>query len=841
MKRPKVLLIGWDAADWQIIGPLLAKGEMPALKSLIDKGVYGNMATMNPPYSPMLWTTVATGKTPDKHGILGFIELMPDLQGVRPVTVHSRKSRALWNILHHEGFKSNIVGWWPSFPSEPINGHIVSDKFQKIKGSPKESSNFEKGTTYPENLIEQIKDLKLFPNEITEAHILPFMPNAAKINQEKDRSLISFAKVISENVSVHAAATHLLRHTDWDFMTIYYDLIDHLCHAFMKYHPPKLAAVPHELFDIYKDTVKGAYKFQDMMLSRALDLIGPDTNIIVVSDHGYESGQNRIIKMPKYPAAPSLEHRQFGIFVAAGPNIKRNEKVFGLGLVDVAPTILQMFNLPIGKDMDGKVALDIFKESKHPEYIDSWDNLKGDFGEHHSKLTGAELGDQDTMDQLIELGYIEKPDEKIEDAILKTKCDLKYNLARVYIGKNELDKAKEILLELMEEELVDTIPYLMDLLNISLKEKSFDLAEKYLNELKIREKKFRIRTYLAESKILLSKGLISEALEVLEEAKNNKPNSEIWYQIGKIYMNLSDYRSAQKAFENSLEMESDRAKVHNALANCFLQTNNYEDALDHALTSIELVKYYPEAHYTLGNALEKLGDIENAKMAFETATKLKPKKHFRAEHALQNLGNNNQPQKGFKYWDDQIVIVSGLPRSGTSLMMQMLHLGGMEVLTDNNRKSDVSNPKGYYEFDPVMSIHKDNSWLNLAQNKVIKVVAPLLKHLDPEYRYKVIFMNRDLTEIIQSQQKMRGKDIETLPLSLFKAFERQLDHVELWKENEPGIELLNINYTDVLENPEQEIASIQNFIGIKLDVANMVGCVDKSLYRNRSKGVNSKD
>ncbi|MCH7524871.1 MAG: alkaline phosphatase family protein [Bacteroidetes bacterium] len=132
----KVLLIGWDAADWKIIGPLMAKGEMPALKKLIDKGVYGNMSTMNPPYSPMLWSTVATGKTPDKHGVLGFIELLPNMKGIRPVTVTSRKAKAIWNILHNQGYKSNIVGWWPSHPAEPINGVVVTDKFQKVKERP---------------------------------------------------------------------------------------------------------------------------------------------------------------------------------------------------------------------------------------------------------------------------------------------------------------------------------------------------------------------------------------------------------------------------------------------------------------------------------------------------------------------------------------------------------------------------------------------------------------------------------------------------------------------------------------------------------------------------------
>ena len=92
--KQKLLLVGWDAADWQIIGPLLSKGLMPSLKKIIDNGVYGNMSTMNPPYSPMLWSSVATGKTPDKHGVLGFVEVMPNKNGIRPVTANSRKSRA---------------------------------------------------------------------------------------------------------------------------------------------------------------------------------------------------------------------------------------------------------------------------------------------------------------------------------------------------------------------------------------------------------------------------------------------------------------------------------------------------------------------------------------------------------------------------------------------------------------------------------------------------------------------------------------------------------------------------------------------------------------------------
>jgi len=862
----KVLLIGWDAADWKLIWPLIAKGHMPALKGLIERGVYGNMGTMDPPYSPMLWSSVATGKTPDKHGVLGFIEIMPNLKGIRPVTVNSRKAKALWNILHHEGYKSNVVGWWPSFPAEPINGVVVSDAFQKVKIDPNEKSPIAKGTIHPQSLTKDIHDLRMFPWEITDAHILPFIPKAADIDQEKDKGLQSFAKIMAQNVSVHAASTYVMREKEWDFMAVYYDLIDHFCHAFMKFHPPKQRPIPQDMFEIYKDTVVGAYRFQDMMLERTLELVDKETTVIVMSDHGFESGHKRILKMPKYPAAPALEHRQFGIFVAAGPNIKQNEKAFGLGLIDIAPTILHLFDLPIGSDMDGKPALDILKEIKPPNYIDSWEDVEGDFGQHKQVEDGDLLSDQETLQQLVDLGYIEKPDEKIENAIMKTSCDLKHNLARVYMGKKNYDKAKELLLELINtkypvyeekdlkqgedkkpnpqgikagDPIVDIIPYFMDLLTISLAENDFDLAESYLNELRTRDKKFEINTYFSEAKILVGKGKVQKALKVLNEAKNNRPNSEVWYQIGKIYMQLNRFEEAKEAFENALKFEVDKAKFHQSLAACLIRLGDFEDAADHALTAIELVKYFPEAHYSLGEALEKMGDLENAKMAYDTAAKLKPQSHHRAERAIENVEEKLNKTGGFtdknehKYRKDQIVVVSGLPRSGTSLMMQMLHKGGLEALTDHDRKADDSNPKGYFEYNPVMSIHKDNSWLELAQNKSVKVVAPLLKFLSPKYRYKVIFMNRDIGEVIKSQQKMIGKNQDVLPVKLFEAYNKQLNQVETWKQKEPGVELIYVDYTEVLNETDKVIQKINAFVGLDLNTEVMASCVDRTLYRNK--------
>jgi len=705
---------------------------------------------------------------------------------------------------------------------------------------PKKTNPLRDGTIHPKSMNKELADLRMRPYEITEAHVLPFFPKAAEVDQEKDKGIGVFCKLMAENVSVHNAATNLIRTTEWDFMAVYYDLIDHFCHAYMKYHPPRMATIPPKLYDIYKGGIEGAYRFQDMMLGRMLQLIDDDTTLVIMSDHGFESGGKRIIKMPKYPAAPSLDHRQFGIFVAKGPNIKKNEKIFGLGLIDIAPTILNHYNLPVGNDMDGKVALDIFINPNTPKYIESWEKVTGDFGEIDENVKLDSVSERETMQQLIDLGYIEKPDEKVEDQVLKTSCDIKHNLARVYLGKKDLETARKILLELIQEkEPVNVIPYYMDLLTISLKQEEFDQAEEYLKILRSKDDEFSFTTHFAEARILVGKGDPEKALALLKEALKTKPSSQMFYQIGRVYRRMGKLEEAKAYFENAIEIETDKAKFHRAYAEVNLRLGNYEEAADSAITSIELVKYFPDAHYTLGEALEKMGDLENAKIAYETAARLKPKTFHRAEKAIENINEKiNEPlhlkdKSEFKYRKDQIVVVSGLPRSGTSLMMQMLNKGGISPLVDGKRKADVSNPKGYFEYEPVMSLHKDNSWLHEGKDKVVKIVAPLLKHISSEYRYKIIFMKRDLTEVVKSQQKMIGKDPNTIPVKLYNSYHEQLKQVEVWKEKEPGVELIYVDYTEVLEDPNSITEKIEKFVGVTLDQPAMASCVDKSLYRNK--------
>src|ERR1043166_4739628 len=174
--KPKVLLIGWDAADWKVIEPLLAKGEMPNLARLMAAGVHGNVATIYPALSPMLWTSIATGKRAYKHGIHGFCEPLPDGSGVRPISLLSRKTKAVWNILNQTGHRSVVVGWWPSHPAEPLNGVMVSNHFPQPVGEPGNLPPLPAGTIHPAALADSLGELRVNPMELSGEFLRFFVP-----------------------------------------------------------------------------------------------------------------------------------------------------------------------------------------------------------------------------------------------------------------------------------------------------------------------------------------------------------------------------------------------------------------------------------------------------------------------------------------------------------------------------------------------------------------------------------------------------------------------------------------------------------------------------------------
>lgn len=187
-----------------------------------------------------------------------------------------------------------------------------------------------------------------------------------------------------------------------------------------------------------------------------------------------------------------------------------------------------------------------------------------------------------------------------------------------------------------------------------------------------------------------------------------------------------------------------------------------------------------------------------------------------------------------------ITIVSGLPRSGTSMMMKMVEAGGIAPLIDNIRTADVDNPKGYYEFERVKQLDKgDTAWLPEAQGKVVKIISALLKHLPAGYQYRVIFMQRNMDEVLASQHKMlehRQENAQEMDNAKMAAlFEKHLAAIDKWLTEQPNVAVLYVHYSSMLADPPGQIERINQFLGGKLDTTKMNQVVDANLYRNRTK------
>jgi hypothetical protein len=183
----------------------------------------------------------------------------------------------------------------------------------------------------------------------------------------------------------------------------------------------------------------------------------------------------------------------------------------------------------------------------------------------------------------------------------------------------------------------------------------------------------------------------------------------------------------------------------------------------------------------------------------------------------------------------EIIIVSGLPRSGTSLMMQMLDRGGLEVVTDHIRSADTDNPRGYFEFEPVKKTKHDATWLPSARGKVVKMVSQLLYDLPPSEAYRIIFMERDLDEVLVSQEKMLIRLGRTpAPRAQMKqAYVLHLERLREWLPSQSNMTVMSIRYDKLIERSREHSSQVSRFVGNGLDVEAMVGVIDPALYRNR--------
>lgn len=941
-KTKKVLIIGWDGADWKVASPLMDSGKMPNLKKFVDEGVLGNISTLYPVLSPMLWTSIATGKRAHKHGIYGFIEPDPNNGAVRPITNLGRKCKAIWNILNQEGYRSNVVGWWPSHPAEPINGVMVSNHFQSSNAAADKPWPMQHGTVHPAELVNQLAKFRVHPGEIQAEQILPFVPNAASVDQNNDGRLQGLAKIVAETAGVQAAATAIMQHEPWDFMAVYFDAIDHFCHGFMKFHPPRESWVDEKDFEMYNNVINMAYQFHDLMLGAMMKLVDDDTTVLIVSDHGFHPDHLRPQMIGNEPAGPADEHRQFGIFAMNGPDIKQDELVFGASLLDITPTVLALFDLPIGRDMDGKPLVSAFAQEPEIRYMDSWESVTGDDGRHPGDVQVDSIDAHESLQQLVDLGYIDEVSEDKDEAATSAKRELRYNLARDYLDARKIPEATREF-EALWDECPDESRFGVKLFTAWLIAGSTDKAEQTLNRLFEQKQKVareaseelksikearkkdgkpepiseltgdpgelekrkreaqKMQKLVRRSQVNLTafayfrgcllhaQGKFDQALNALKKASNvqvyNQPSLQM--KMGECCLALNEFEEARKCFQGVLDIDPISAEAQVGFAQCALGEKQPRKAYAAATSALGLVYHNPKAHYIAARAMCDLGRLKKAIGHLETAIsqnavfpdahklliaiyKESGEQHKAAEH--RDLAKSAQKRlddlkagvviaedrdlhldvamdqaisigtivaaanNGAKAIDP-LIVVSGLPRSGTSMMMQMLAAGGVETLVDDQRPADDSNPRGYFEFEPVKQLGQQSDWIKDAGGKAVKIVAQLLPRMPGLRPKRIIFMARPLGEIVGSQstmlERLGRKGAAVSERQLAATYKKQVESVSRVLSERDELAAISIEYAQAIADPQSTARRVNEFLGGELDEQAMAAVIDGSLYRER--------
>ncbi len=898
----RILLIGWDAADWQMLNPLLDSGKMPVLNRLIEEGVMGNLATLQPAVSPMLWNSIATGKTADKHGILSFTERDPDTGWMRPFSSLSRRTKAVWNIFQQAlGWRCHVANWWASHPAEPLDGVTVSNLFFRTQRTGPNTWRVPKDSIHPPGLEAEFGPLRMGINEVDEHLVLPFIPRAAEIDQKVDLRMERLAQLISDAVSQQSIAVAVLEREPWQFAAVYSDAIDHFSHGFMAYHPPRGPHISEAEFEMYREVMTSAYRFHDLMLGRLLELAGPETTVVLCSDHGFQSGDMRPRDNPREPAGPTFWHRDFGILVMKGPGIKKDERIYGAGLLDIAPTLLTLAGLPVGRDMDGKPLLEALENPQPPTPISSWDEVPGRDGRHPPDTrwdTASEDAD-DLVRQFAALGYVDEPTADRQKDGENTELENRYNLAQVHLSSARPDAAVAILEELVAQRPWES-RYIHQLANAYIMGGWHRAAQELLARaypLEDKEAQVPLVVWQMRVKARLRRGDREGAAELLTRLMQQMlRHSYVWVEAGWLWVELRRLEEAERCFRRALELDADSAAAWQGLSTVHLRRRENGQAIDAALEAVQRLHHLPVAHLNLGIGLVREGRPDEAIVAFRRAVGMQPgltRAHrwlaalhaterpddFLAgvhRHEVQRL-SREQAAKSPKTQsraeevrplpevlppaerarieaeerplrpvpeatDRTFTIVSGLPRSGTSLMMQMLQAGGLPARTDNERAADLDNPEGYLEWEAIKKIARQPDLLDEPglETKAIKAVSMLLPSLPRQHRYRVIFMQRPPEEIARSQATMiarRGTSgLEGNEAEMAARLQAHREETLQFLRSLPGTyALLEVDYPSLVAEPEAWTARVAEFLGPERlpQPERMAGVVRRDLHRNK--------
>lgn len=435
------MLVGIDGATFSVIDPMVTQGKLPTLTRLMAAGARAPLKSQRPMTSPALWTTIATGRNRGTHGITGFkataISRTPTGtgKGFRMVGSYHRRSPALWDILGPFGQSVGIVGWWASWPAEPVNGWLVSDRFARSRWSEWLDAKRNGQLTFPGDLAATLTGQIVDPAQAPIGELSSLADfNSAELDEIRGAtkpllahgpSVLKFAYCAQrtyENV-----ALLLLEQGQPDLTAVYLIAADPISHTFWHFYKPdsfSRGGIDRGKAKRLGKTVPNIYGHNDAFIAKILPLMDADTVVLLVSDHGFRAAgklpkqepgvkfathfdarMRQAIKQDRVTIGQPGAHHIDGIFIASGgpirPGVKTTAKI-----LDIAPTVLALMGLPVPKDMPGRVLEEIVEPAfwlAHPIHrIPSYEPLI----KRTVLQPGENMDDETALEMLRALGYV---------------------------------------------------------------------------------------------------------------------------------------------------------------------------------------------------------------------------------------------------------------------------------------------------------------------------------------------------------------------------------------------------------------------------------------------------
>ncbi|UCG31855.1 MAG: alkaline phosphatase family protein [Phycisphaerales bacterium] len=441
--RHPILLIGLDGVEWDVVLPMLRQGRLPNIARLMEQGFFGRMSTTRPTLSPVIWTSIATGKSARQHGIRGFIHKAPnDPEYQRLYTNSDRRTKAFWNILSEEGLRVHVVGWWMTFPVEKINGVMVAQVNTSTPQRNQAGTGIWKGS-----LVEGLSG-QVYPPERQDEFLAVVPEVEAEMPELARRVFGTFSGPLSPvgaklwgacdwtfraDAIYRRIALRLLKEdADYDVLAVYFGGTDVMGHRFWRFMLPdrfEMKPTPQELQDL-GDVVWDYYAYMDSVVGELLAAAPADSVVFLVSDHGMIPINRKAQFDPEMPAkalnSGGHPNAPDAFFVACGPGIRKSGMAKPLGeltrgdlpyvgtIFDMTPTILHLLNLSVGRDMDGGV----MKEIVEPEFLARnpirmvLTHTPPDWFESRPALVEGAADTEERLEQLRMLGYIDGPGDE---------------------------------------------------------------------------------------------------------------------------------------------------------------------------------------------------------------------------------------------------------------------------------------------------------------------------------------------------------------------------------------------------------------------------------------------